>query len=450
MVAEATEKGGVVDTEGFLNQLRNMGPDADKESLLKQARGFNKDDKESMKALVQGIEAMVNENDAEIAKLQKEVEDEIKRKYKSGELVKPEEPKQPGWENPDLRKALRNMRDTKEVALWYRYAPEIFENEQLTETIMQGVWVDVRKSDEFDSGFKEDMRIKKRQYVVYSADLTFGFDPNVTKKLHTSQASALDNLRKRANKRLTEQGPELFFAEWDKNIWTDKYDNPHTDKEGSIAEEYQKLIATHNASHPEDKAEDMANIAEREDVRFNAGFSMYDQVAQNLADDEFTLMPGMLRDFYVVMRNMEVSQLTHYGKRDLDVKIPIVEFFIKQFKDEVLGKGEMTRKNGLLFLWFVVQAGQSFIPFEALSSELKDWYEIIKAILGRPGDVRAGTSVYPKLQDDKAGGDNSLVMQKINEYRAAENLKREKKGLSPLKKLTVATQPFGRIGVAKK
>lgn len=440
-MAEVPPTGIKSGAEDILNKIQNMGPDTDKSGILSWLRGIEKGDKQTVDYLVAGIEKKMDENVAEIAKLQKEVEDEIKSKYKSGELVKPEQPKQPGWENPEIRGALRNMRDTKEIALWYRYAPEIFEKEQLTETIMQGVWVEVRKSDEFDSGFKEAARVKKRQYVMYSGDLTFGFDPNVTKKLHTSQATALDALRKRANKRLIAQGPELFFEQWDKERWTDKYGKSTTDEGGSIKSEYERLIASHNASHPENKAVDIADIAERRDVRFNAGLSMYDQVAQNLADDEFTLMPGMLRNLYVVMRNMEVSQLTHYGKRDLDVKIPIVEFFIKEFKNEILGKGEMTRKNGLLFVWFVNQGGQSFIPFESISPELRDWYEIIKALVGRPRDVRAGTSHYPKLQDDKERdkGNNAEVIKRINELR-------EKEGLSPM---TVESQPFARIGVGK-
>ena len=119
----------------------------------------------------------------------------------------------------------------------------------------------------------------------------------------------------------------------------------------------------------------------------------------------------------------------------------MVEFFIQEFKNAILGKREMSRENGLLFIWFVNQAGQSFIPFESIGQEYKDWYEIIKALVGRPRDVRAGTSIYPKLQDEneRKKVNNAVVMKRINELRAA-------KGLPPM---TVDEHPFARIGVGK-
>ncbi len=401
----------------------------------------NPEEKEALREQIRKLEQQLAEKEAKIAGAEKTAQAELERMYTAGELERPVEPKQSGWdEAPDIRKALRNMRNTDEVQAWYQYARGIFDDELLTETIMQGVWSDVRKSEKFDSGFKEDMRIKKRQYVMHSGDLTMGFSPNVTKKIYTRHAAEMDSLRKDANKRLTLQGPEAFFQSWDQLEWVDDDGKRHRDAE-SLEERYQKLIVAYNEANPGDKVEDSMDKNERRSVMFNAGMKMYDQISQNLADDEFTLMPGMLRGLYVVMRNMEVSSLSHYSKRDLDVKIPMVEFFIQEFKNAILGKREMSRENGLLFIWFVNQAGQSFIPFESIGQEYKDWYEIIKALVGRPRDVRAGTSIYPKLQDEneRKKVNNAVVMKRINELRAA-------KGLPPM---TVDEHPFARIGVGK-
>jgi hypothetical protein len=337
------------------------------------------------------------------------------------------------------------MRGTEAVENWYRYSRKSFYNELFTQTIMQGVWNDVRKSDKFDSGFKEDMRVMKRQYIMYSGDLTFGFDPNVTKALHETHGHELDELRNLANKRLTELGPD-GEGPADENgrrsmgNYFDNYDRDFTDKgkTRNIGREYRNLILAHNKAMPTEKPiRDDADTQERAEVRHKAGFTMYDQVSQNLASDEFTLMPGNLRNLYVVMRNMEVNQLEHYRSRDLDVKIPMVEFFIKQFRDEVLGIREMSRKNLQIFTWFVNQGGQNFIPWEQIRPELQDYWEQIKGLIGRE-DARTLPGKYGRLRSYAAQGraQDAPVMKRINELREAE-------GLPPL---DGHTQPFGRIG----
>src|SRR3989338_1836346 len=131
---------------------------------------------------VKRLEKKIAEKEAQLEAIKSATLEGI---YESGELEKVDKPEQPGWdEAPGIRKALRNMRGIDGIADWYRYEREAFNLELFTETIMQGVWRDVRKSEKFDSGFKEEMRVKKRQYIQYSGDLTMGFDPNVTKQIH--------------------------------------------------------------------------------------------------------------------------------------------------------------------------------------------------------------------------------------------------------------------------
>ncbi|MDO8594652.1 MAG: hypothetical protein Q7R93_04030 [bacterium] len=404
-------------------------------------------DKQAILAEILDLQEKIAAKQASMAELKGQVDAQMEEKYKEGELVRPVEPTQPGWEgNKDIRKALRNMRDTAEAKLWVRYHRGVFQKELFAQTIMQGVHSDLKKDDEIDSGFKEDMRVMKRRYVMYSGDLTFGFDPNVTKKLHLSRATELDKLRRLANDELTKFGPEEFFKYYDGfNKGIDEYDK--NIKHENIGKRYQDLIDAHNAGlsadSPDRITEKSLGNQERYDVRYQAGLAVYDQVSQNLADDEFTLMPGMLRGLYVVMRNMEEGPLGYYNKRDLDVKIPMVEFFIKQFRDDILGRGKMTKRNALLFPWFANKAGQNFIPFENIDPDLKNWYEIIKSLVGRPDDARAAASTYPKVKNTPGP-----VMREINRLRAEESVRRAGKGKPPLEELTPETQPFAKFGVA--
>ncbi|OHA21271.1 MAG: hypothetical protein A2849_00560 [Candidatus Taylorbacteria bacterium RIFCSPHIGHO2_01_FULL_51_15] len=393
--------------------------------------------------VVERLKRQAAEVEKKIVEIDETIDERIELMYKSGELERPEKPTaadQLGWESPGHRTALRNMRNTDMIRVWYQYTPEIFEQELLTETIMQGVWVDVRKSEKFDSGFKDRMRVKKRQYVRYSGDLTLGFHPNVTKRLNETHGHALDELRKLANKRMQELGPTGKNEKGEEiRSYFDVFaeDFIYDEKKRNISEEYRKLIEEHNAMVPEEeRISDAVTPKERATLYYGAGQAMWDAVSQNLADNEFTLMPGSLRELYVVMRNMDENKLQNYRDRDLDVKIPMVEFFIEQFKDEVLGVREATKNNLELFTWFVNKQGQSFIPFNALREDLKDWWEIIKSLLGRPKDSRVQPSIYPYLQDDRSGGNNSKVMQKLNEFRAERGLSR----------WTVDETPFARIG----
>ncbi len=393
----------------------------------------------------ESLQRELAEVQARLAELKSRISPEQQRELDDLEQERPQAPKQPGWEEaPDIRKAIRNMRGTEAVENWYRYSRESFNNELLTQSIMQGVWNDVRKSDKFDSGFKEDMRVMKRQYIMYSGDLTLGFDPNVTKALHETHGFELDELRNLANERLKKLGPDGKPRDERGNLmgnYFDNYDRDFTEKGTvrNIGREYQSLIAAHNKTlPPQEQIRDGADTRERAEVRHKAGFTMFKDVSQNLADNEFTMMPGSLRGLYVVMRNMDENKLQHYRDRDLDVKIPMVNFFIEQFRDDVLEVREASTNNLALFTWFVNKAGQNFIPFDSnVREDLKVWWEVIKSFLGRPKDSRVQPSIFGYLQDEDSGGNNSKVMRKINELRG-------KKGLPPL---TMDNTPFARIGV---
>ena len=386
---------------------------------------------------IQEIQEEVRGLQKKIAKTKEEIEaakrEERERRYASGEWDRIEVPKQAGLGEvaPGLRKTLRAMgEDITEIESWYRYAQDIFDVETVTQTTMYGAWKRVRNSDKFDMRFKEDVaRTKKREYVLDSADLTWGFNPDVCKEIAKHQKEAMDKLRKDANERLKKQGEKEFFATWDwPGKWKDDDGESYgKDSDKSISQRYQDLIETHRTKFADPKDEPIYDTVDKNEaynIRFKAGLKMYDQVSQNLADDEFTGMSGMFRNFWVVMRNLDVNQLQFYSKRDLDVKIPMVEFFIREFKNDVLGKRDMTKKNANIFSWLVNMAGGSFIPFNEISPELQDWYEIIKAIVGRT-DARSHPSIYGRLREYGGSGPGAAeakgkdpmeapVMKKIN------------------------------------
>ena len=389
--------------------------------------------------LIQTLEQDINARRQAVHQGEQDRDARLQEMTARGELERPKMPEQPGWdEAPELRKALRNMRGLTEMGNWYQHARESLDLKLVAQTIMQGVWSDVRKSEQFDSDFKENTgRAQKRSYVRFSGDLTAGFDPNVTDEIAKRQGFAMNELRRIANKRLTELGPEEYFRQFDQG-WTDT-DGQHE----SIQEQYLALVRT---STPEDerqnveRAELAMSTQERMDVRFNAGMTMYNQVAPNLASDEFTLMQGQDRDLYPVMRNLEESQIRHYANRDLDVKIPMVEFLLGQFQDEVIGIRNMSRENANILTWFVNKGGQDFIPWEKIRPELKESWEQVKSVIGRI-DARALPSIYPRLKENPTN--DAPVIIRMNEVRAAE---RTRRGLPPAPPLTPRTQPLGRIG----
>ena len=392
---------------------------------------------------IERLKRELAEAEEKLAEIDKTVNAKMEALYVSGKLERPVHPAvgdQPGWDSPGHRTALRNMRSADMIQAWYQYTPEIFELELLTETIMQVVWSEVRKSPQFDSLFKDRMRVKKRQYVRYAGDFTVGFHPNTTKKLARHNEGAINELRKLANKHLRDLGPDSK----DGNSYFDLFneDFEADGKTRNIGKEYQKLIDEYNAqAKPEDVIEDTATPWERATTYYEAGQTSWDVVSQNLADNEFTLMPSSLRELYVTMRNMDENKLQNYRDRDLDVKIPMVEFFIAQFRDEVLGIREATKSNLELMTWFVNKQGQSFIPWRDIREDLTDWWEIIKALLGRPNDSRVQPSIYDYLQAKGSGGNESKVMRRINELRA--------RNIPPLPPITMDETPTARIGVTR-
>src|SRR3990167_10336696 len=90
---------------------------------------------------VETLQSELAEIDARLAELKTRMPPEQQRELDELEKERPNAPKQPGWEEaPDIRKALRNMRGTEAIENWYRYSRKSFYNEQLTQSIMQGVW----------------------------------------------------------------------------------------------------------------------------------------------------------------------------------------------------------------------------------------------------------------------------------------------------------------------
>ena len=347
-----------------------------------------------------------------------------------GTLTDPGEemPDQPGWDNDALRKAIRELRGTKELSSWYRHAPDVFNRRQLMATVMQGNVDAMRDSQEFDQPFILKARTDKRFYVQNSGDLTLGVPPNLLRELHADDPYAVDLFRKDANNQLKKLGKNQYFEQFNVDVDGD----PKKNMQRRLAD----LIARYNAKHPTAPVQDAVSIDERI-VRHDAGLEMYNQVSQNLANDETAKMPSVERDLYAVYQKMDKAQITPMQKKDIDEKVRPVEFLLDEMKREILGISKMSTENLNIFTAFVNQNLGDFIPWENLDSEHKKMFEFVKGMIGRK-DARSLPSIFGRMKDDPA-----RFLELLNKERREG---RAKMGLPPLPDLKLHEVPTNRIG----
>ncbi|MDO8619872.1 MAG: hypothetical protein Q7R64_00815 [bacterium] len=339
----------------------------------------------------------------------------IEKGVASGELEVPKAPKQPGWEDADdVRKAMRNMRSTEEVVNWYRHARPVLNFELVEQTLMQGLLDKVRDSTEVDSEFKEQWRVDKRGYVRDAGWAVAGMDAVKMQKMHEVIGPAVDGFLQTISKQMQEVGDKQYLEEFDK-----KTIKGSDGKDYSAEELLTKVTDEYNSKVSEkEKITDTVPLEERK-LRNRAGYAQYDKVSQNLANNEFTKMPGILRGLYIVMKKLDEATLAPYSDRDLDVKIPMLEFFLKEYLRDVQGKQKMSKENAQIWTYFVNKGGTQFIPFGNLSGENAKLMNLIASQIGRddPRSLSAGDFGRMSNEWERAKG-----MGIYNSYRTATGL----------------------------
>ncbi|HBV01330.1 MAG TPA: hypothetical protein DEF00_02985 [Candidatus Taylorbacteria bacterium] len=295
----------------------------------------------------------------------------------SGEEIKLKAPKQPGWdEAPDIRKALRNILRPDEVINLYRYDREAFGNPFIADTIKQGTWNEVRRSGQVDSNSIEQVaRVQKRHYLKDSLYFGSGLDPV---EMHTLEEENLSE----AYGVLNELGDEMKklgiegYRKWIENGGLQKF----LQDKG-----LEKRLSA-----------DIKVQLERHD----AGLGMYKMTAPNLASNEFEMMPGMLREHPISLNYYDQASIAPFTHRDIENTLPIAEFYIEQFKRDVEeGGGVISEGNLRILKWFVNEnQGQSFTQFEMVREDLKDWFEMIKRLIGKSGRAMT-TNKYATSND---------------------------------------------------
>ena len=302
------------------------------------------------------------------------------------------------WDNDELRKALRNIRSSDEVINYYKHGRETLNQPNFVATVMQGIWNDVRKSGKVDSSFVEQYRVDKRYYVQDACDYSIGFDPSALEKLDKMDTLAVKGLRKEASDLLKNVGPEGYAKAF------------HEGEEGqegpTLAERYKELADRYNSTLAEiidDVTGEKKKVGavettpprEEYDLRLRTGEKMYDEVSQYLANNEFQMMPGILRNQYLVYRNLDRATLAPWQDKDVDEKMPVVEFLLSEYRKHITSKGthKMSKSNLNLLQWFVNENGKDFIPWQTITDpELRDAFEMVKARTARSQDARSASS----------------------------------------------------------
>lgn len=304
---------------------------------------------------------------------------------KAKNLAKPVKPMlQPGWEEvPEIRKALRNILRPEEVINLYRYNRKAFGNEMIADTIKQSTWNLVRNTGEIDSNSMEQARVDKRHYVQHAGDLDAGLDTLMMQELGKIDPGAAKEIREKFHKQLVAVGHLDYFKHFDdvEDTWKDELGREWE----TLGKILKKTFREHNLS-------DDVGIEERK-LRSKTGNTMYDEVALNLANDEFQMMPGILRNMLIVRRHLGRSTAPDYDKRDLEDTLPHVETWLEEFKRAMLGQGEITRGTLEVLNWLVNEdRGQRFTKFESLRNDLKPVFEFVKGYAANT--ARAQRSIY--------------------------------------------------------
>lgn len=292
---------------------------------------------------------------------------EREKEIKKAGLVAPVMQSQPsGWdEATDIRKALRNILRPDEVTALYRYNRKAFGNPFIADTIKQGTWNLVRNTGEIDSNSMEQARVIKRHYLKDSMYLGSGLDATQMHEFEEQSRTGAYALLDELGEKMKELGIEGY-------------------REFIKGGELQQLL----------KERGLAHLSADVDVqlhRHDAGQTTYRATAKNLASNEFEMMPGMMREHPMSLNYYDQATITPFLHRDIENTLPIAEFYIEQFKRAVQGTGHISEGNLRILKWFVNEnQGQSFTQFEMIKDELKDWFEMIKRLIGRSN--RAMTS----------------------------------------------------------
>lgn len=294
----------------------------------------------------------------------------------SGKSTLREQPKPPSWDDDGIRKALRNITDTREILNYYRYDRPLIDFDHFVATVKQGLWIRVRESPEVDSETKEQFRVTKRYYIKEAGDLQFGLDPTQMNEFEKEDKTAAFKLRGDLNKMMKE-----LHAEGYRNTFLASDDG------------LKKFLR-------ERGLERLATTPAGQQGRHDTGVTMYVAVAPNLAIDEFEMMPGALRNLYPTWNHLDRATIAPFERRDIEDTLPMVNFFIRQFKKELESGGKQKISDGNLQIlnWIVNEdRGQRFTQLSQIDAELKDTFETIKGFCATSG--RALLSAYKNKED---------------------------------------------------
>ncbi|MDO8564481.1 MAG: hypothetical protein Q7R88_00620, partial [bacterium] len=347
----------IKDTEGFIKQAQQE---------LTEAK--TPEEKKIINENIASAKTLLSEKREARKEIEKVVMPQIQSREVTAGLIDAggkstlrESPKPSKWDNDELRKAMRNMNDPKEIVNYYRYARELIDMPAFVQTVKQGMWSRIRESAEVDSFTKEKIRVDKRLYLQEASDFQFGLDPVMMKRWEKINAVAAQKFRDALNE---------FVLTHSEQEYKDTYF-----RDGKLNRDLTLALPPKLL---EEFGEGKTSEEER-GLRYSTGSELMKEVLQNLANDEATLMSGTLRDLHWIKRELNRGLFGAFKDRDLDVKIPDIEKLTKHFFNAMEGKSEISEGNLDFIIWLVNErAGKEFIPYDQMNEEARERWEAIK------------------------------------------------------------------------
>lgn len=308
-----------------------------------------------------------------------------------------EEPKAPDWHDKDIYRALRNMRNVRELESIAQYMPKLLNQGRFISTLNQSMVDQFRSSSKVGSAQKTIVRENKSYYMTEFGDMINGDDPEEVRKMDPISAG---RRRGALNAQLGAHRKE-FLDQLDFEV--------EVDATGKV-----KVVTEDDGAGGTQKKKDASGLRR---LRYETAKRLMPVMIGYKADDEVGKMPGVQRNLSAVRRLMGRGATKHTAGRDEGSdKRPNVEFFLSQLRQSIGDKlDDVTPQIIESLKWMINDRdGQNYANFDLIEDkEMKEMFEIVKSLYGQ-GD-RALHSQFSKKEAlrrlGELRGDTSLTYE---------------------------------------
>ncbi|PIQ68322.1 MAG: hypothetical protein COV91_04680 [Candidatus Taylorbacteria bacterium CG11_big_fil_rev_8_21_14_0_20_46_11] len=281
-----------------------------------------------------------------------------------GKAVK--EPPPPDWHDKDIYRAIRNMRNIRELESIAQYMPKLLTQGRFISTLNQNMIDQFRSSSKVGSAQKTTVRKGKSYYVTEVGDMMNGDDPEEVRKMDPISAG---RRRKALEGQLSNHRKE-FLRQLDFEV--------EVDATGKV-----KVVKEDDGHGGEREKKDASGLRR---LRYETAERLMPVMIGHKADDEVGKMPGDQRNQPGIRRLMGRGATKNTAGRDEgDDKRPNVEFFLSQLRQSIEdGLDDVTPQIIESLKWMINDRdGQNYANFDLLVGKDKELFEMVKSLYGQ-------------------------------------------------------------------